>query len=159
MEEPERKFWEDLVDSNIRAGSLACLWCIKAQVSKRLSSAFNKWKLNAALIGLQEKMRKEQEGNKRKPIQDAVKILSNHKNDETSFLARLAEAEKKDVSAFQTSSNPNVANIAIHSSPSSKPNDSHLDIIHNETEDFAKLSLTLVDNDIDAETKRHLLCK
>lgn len=143
------------MDSNIRAGSLACLWCIKAQVNKKLSSAFNKWKLNAALIGFQEKQRKELEENKRKPVQDALKILSNHKDGETSFLSRLVEAEQ-DVNAFQVSSKPN--NV-IHSSPSNNPNDTSLDMIHSETEDFAKLSLTLVDKDIDAETKRRLLCK
>lgn len=49
VKESERKFWKELVDSNIRAGTIACLWCLKAQAIKRVSSAFNKWKLFTAM--------------------------------------------------------------------------------------------------------------
>ena len=49
IKQSEKKFWKELVDSNIRAGTIACLWCLKAQAIKRLSGAFNKWKVFTAL--------------------------------------------------------------------------------------------------------------
>lgn len=33
---------------------MACLWCIKSQLSKRLNTAFNKWRLNALIIRLSQ---------------------------------------------------------------------------------------------------------
>jgi hypothetical protein len=50
VKQSERKFWKELVDSNIRAGTIACLWCLKAQALKKLSQAFNKWKVYTAVI-------------------------------------------------------------------------------------------------------------
>jgi hypothetical protein len=37
-------YWNKLLDSNIRAGTMACMWCMKAQVVKRISVAFFRWK-------------------------------------------------------------------------------------------------------------------
>lgn len=39
-----------LLEANIRAGTLACLWCLKTQVIKKLSQAFYHWKLIAAML-------------------------------------------------------------------------------------------------------------
>jgi hypothetical protein len=50
VKQSERKFWKELVDSNIRAGTIACLWCLKAQALKKLSQAFNKWKVHTAVV-------------------------------------------------------------------------------------------------------------
>lgn len=38
-----------MLASNIRSGSLACLWCLKAQVLKKLSVAFNRWKYTSIM--------------------------------------------------------------------------------------------------------------
>lgn len=43
---------DKLLDTNIRAGGMACLWCIRSQLSKRMYAAFNKWRLHALLIRL-----------------------------------------------------------------------------------------------------------
>lgn len=45
IDHPENEAaWNKLVETNIRAGTMACLWCMKVQVFKRLSSAFHHWK-------------------------------------------------------------------------------------------------------------------
>lgn len=40
----EREAWSRLVDSNVRSGIIACIWCMKAQVVKITAMAFHKWK-------------------------------------------------------------------------------------------------------------------
>ena len=40
----ERETWSRLVDSNVRSGIIACIWCMKAQVVKITAMAFHKWK-------------------------------------------------------------------------------------------------------------------
>ena len=42
--EAEREAMDQLVESNVRAGVLACIWCIKTQVIKMMAAAFNRWK-------------------------------------------------------------------------------------------------------------------
>jgi hypothetical protein len=162
LQDPEKKFWQDLVDSNIRAGSLACLWCLKAQVNKRVSAAFNKWKFNTAIAVFEEKQRKEQEENRSEPVQDAVNILAKYKdasgntsNNDKSYSSRLASDSTYNPSNY--SSPPSKAFSGEENA--SSPRNQSLDLLQEETENFAKLSLTLVDKDIDPETKRRMLCK
>ena len=40
----EREAWSRLVDSNVRSGIIACIWCMKAQVVKITAMAFHQWK-------------------------------------------------------------------------------------------------------------------
>lgn len=40
----DQECWNKLIDANIRAGTLACMWCLKAHVTKKVSLAFYKWK-------------------------------------------------------------------------------------------------------------------
>ena len=47
---PLQDYWNKLLDSNIRAGTMACMWCMKAQVVRRLSVAFFKWKYTGAAV-------------------------------------------------------------------------------------------------------------
>ena len=42
--EAEREAMDQLVESNVRTGVLACIWCIKTQVIKMMAAAFNRWK-------------------------------------------------------------------------------------------------------------------
>lgn len=44
LKESEREYWNKLIDSNIRSGTVACIWCIKAQLLKRISMYFHRWK-------------------------------------------------------------------------------------------------------------------
>lgn len=48
MGQEEKDHWDKLVDSNIRAGTMACMWCMKAQLVKKTSLAFHKWKFAVA---------------------------------------------------------------------------------------------------------------
>jgi hypothetical protein len=34
-----------LLDANVRAGMMACMWCIRCQVNKMLAKAFHRWNL------------------------------------------------------------------------------------------------------------------
>lgn len=78
LREAERDQWQRLVDSNIRSGTLACLWCLKAQYVKRLSIAFNKWKLISALKGMQRKPPAEDTPRKAasKAVQNAIAVMN-----------------------------------------------------------------------------------
>lgn len=137
-------------------------------MNKRLSAAFNKWKLNTAIAAFQEKQQMTKDEKKAKPIQEALNVLSKYKGNDTSFLTRLAENEKmttpdriKSSSVAQiTKQNgkPPISPVKERS-PSSSAGISSLDLLQEETENFAKLSSTLVDKDIDPETKRRMLCK
>lgn len=40
----ERETWSRLVDSNVRSGIIACIWCMKTQIVKITAMAFHKWK-------------------------------------------------------------------------------------------------------------------
>jgi len=48
LKESEKDYWNKLLDSNIRAGTMACMWCLKTTYVKKISLAFYRWKLNAA---------------------------------------------------------------------------------------------------------------
>ena len=48
LKESEKDYWNKLLDSNIRAGTMACMWCLKTTYVKKISWAFYSWKLNAA---------------------------------------------------------------------------------------------------------------
>lgn len=50
LKDSEREYWNKLIDSNIRSGTVACMWCIKAQLLKKLSVAFHRWKFLAAVL-------------------------------------------------------------------------------------------------------------
>lgn len=170
LQEPEKKFWQELVDSNIRAGSLACLWCLKAQLNKRLSAAFNKWKLNATLMAIEEKRRKEEAEQKSKPLLEAISVLSKYTDQarqESSFLSRLADTRPK---AFTVTTTTTIGGtqdqLPNESTPTRKPtavsyspHNESLDLLQDETEHFAKLSHALLDKDTDPETKRKVLSK
>jgi hypothetical protein len=43
--EAEREAMDQLVESNVRTGVLACVWCIKTQYIKMMAMAFNRWKV------------------------------------------------------------------------------------------------------------------
>lgn len=43
--EAEREAMDQLVESNVRTGVLACVWCIKTQAVKMLAMAFHRWKV------------------------------------------------------------------------------------------------------------------
>jgi hypothetical protein len=43
--EAEREAMDQLVESNVRTGVLACVWCIKTQAVKMLALAFHRWKV------------------------------------------------------------------------------------------------------------------
>lgn len=48
LKESEKDYWNKLLDSNIRAGTMACMWCMKAQLVKKTSLAFHRWKFVVA---------------------------------------------------------------------------------------------------------------
>lgn len=78
----EKKFWQELVDSNIRAGTIACMWCLKAQGLKRLSVAFNKWKVFSAVKTQELILRESQEMHKSEvstAIDNALSIIRRYK--------------------------------------------------------------------------------
>jgi hypothetical protein len=84
LKESERKFWKELVDSNIRAGTIACLWCLKAQAIKRVCSAFNKWKFFAAVKNQEVIQVESHEQHKNKistVIDNALSLIHKYKED------------------------------------------------------------------------------
>jgi hypothetical protein len=84
LKEKERKYWQDLVDSNIRTGTLACLWCLKAQAIKKLSLAFNKWRLVSALksyeSNLLQQQSKEDPSEVVEVMDNAISIINRYKD-------------------------------------------------------------------------------
>jgi phosphopantetheinyl transferase (holo-ACP synthase) len=84
----ERQFWEQLVESNIRAGTLACLWCLKAQSLKKLGSAFNKWRVFPAIqayTAKQEELLLLKEREKQLVVDEAVEVLEKYQPSSTSL--------------------------------------------------------------------------
>eukprot|EP00981_Chlorochromonas_danica_P014801 scaffold8859_cov169-Ochromonas_danica.AAC.6 len=93
LREAEREQWRRLVDSNIRSGTLACLWCLKTQYVKKLSVSFNKWKLFSALT---EARRQREESPRRTAslaLQNAIDVMN-----------RLKPLDKKSSSSSSSSS-------------------------------------------------------
>jgi hypothetical protein len=86
LKQNERKFWQDLVDSNIRAGTIACLWCLKAQLIKKTSVAFNKWKLYAACKVFETKnrelveMKSSLDSRENDTVQNAISVLHKYRS-------------------------------------------------------------------------------
>lgn len=86
LKQNERKFWQDLVDSNIRAGTIACLWCLKAQLIKKTSVAFNRWKLYAACKGFEYKnreladMKASLDSRENDTVNNAISVLHKYRN-------------------------------------------------------------------------------
>lgn len=55
INEEESEYWKKLLDSNIRIGTMACVWCIKTQIVKKTSLAFHHWKLMTVSYFKQQK--------------------------------------------------------------------------------------------------------
>jgi len=53
--------WERLLDATLRSNSIACFWCLKVMVVKKLGVAFNRWRVMAAFFSISssEKMKYE----------------------------------------------------------------------------------------------------
>jgi len=49
--EGDREVWNRLLESNLRSGTIACLWCLKAQVIKMMGKAFRIWQRSAFFAG------------------------------------------------------------------------------------------------------------
>lgn len=99
LREAEREQWRKLVDSNIRSGTLACLWCLKTQYVKKLSAAFNKWRLFSALT---EARRQREESPRRTAslaLQNAIDVMNRLKplDKKNSLFSHMAEEEGEGV--------------------------------------------------------------
>lgn len=42
----ELPLWQELIDSNLRSGTIACLWCLRTLFLRRVSRAFHRWRVN-----------------------------------------------------------------------------------------------------------------
>lgn len=51
IDEPNSRVqtWNKLLESNLRSGTLACLWCIKSLATRRMSEIFMRWRMNARI--------------------------------------------------------------------------------------------------------------
>lgn len=174
------------MESNIRAGTIACVWCIKAQLFKKLSASFNKWKLFAALTAMAEHKPGSMvvaEAKSADAVGDAIDLLNRYKETESNLITRIVNGGNMQNITFpwqdrrvdasedmlRDSLDPPPAstnnNNNYHHEPSITiehhsytPDEAMLEYEH-QYSGFVRLSNTLLDKDTDPETKRKLLCK
>lgn len=171
LRDSEKDFWQQLVDSNIRASTIACLWCLKAHIIKKASVAFNKWKLFAAITRYESKIDETMSISKT-PTSFAnsdISILNPHGTVNKALDNAIAVINRfKSISgdAMDDPLNYNSSGSLMHHRDAefqsisadamtttqegvSVPKQKHL----------IELSKTLLDNGKDSETKRQILCK
>ena len=138
LKESERKFWKELVDSNIRAGTIACLWCLKAQAIKRISGAFNKWKLLTAIKNQEENLVESNVQHKTEissVIDNALSII--HKYKEEGIMNRInsnswknSQSDPELVFPWEERRNPQTTNTQLQSDAPLSINPSTLQYIN-----------------------------
>lgn len=175
-----------MVDSNIRAGTIACVWCIKAQLFKKLSASFNKWKLFAALKAMAEQRAGTMVVSDLKSadaVGDAIDLLNRYKETESNLVSRIVNGgniqnirfpwqdrrveQSEDIlrESLDRPSAPSSTGIYHQKEPSitvknhSYTPDEAMQEYEHQYSGFVRLSNTLLDKDTDPETKRKLLCK
>lgn len=57
----EDSAWDRLLNTTLRSNSIACFWCMKALVLKKLGNVFNRWKVVAVLISARMRERSKYE--------------------------------------------------------------------------------------------------
>lgn len=134
---------------------------------KRLSAGFNKWKLVTTIAAVQERQKEENEKNARNsvngsdgryrediqfPWEDRRQQMSSAVTTATSSI--LAEpSQPRAVSP--TKSIYTSTKSALHD----RKHQQELSYLEHETDGFEKLSMTLLDKDIEPDAKRKMLCK
>jgi hypothetical protein len=180
LREAEKEHWQKLVDSNIRSGTLACLWCLKAQYVKKLSMAFSKWRLFSALRAME--MKKEtsleysnnagdfgdnDDDSPRKAasiaLQNAIEVMNRikplHPSDPFPWEARRAQRNRQgDVTSNY---NEDTYDSRLEKTSFEPLEDVNAEDITEErhNKSFSQLTSALLDQTADAETKRQMLCK
>lgn len=143
---------DKLLDTNIRAGGMACLWCIRSQLSKRLYAAFNKWRLNALMLRLADKSKNDYLMNQKKtPFPPVDRSIDNKQAtilDEIPLNSKQSNHNKTNESSNENYSKKNVENASstgdktFHCIPSNH-----------------QLILSKLQENLDPEERRKLLCK
>lgn len=153
----EQEYWNKLLANNIRSGTMACLWCLKAQVLKKLSLAFYKWKYTSIMTN---------PSNSRHATPLKHRISSGIDLGAGNVSAALSSAMNR---VEDVKNAPPVESSAVNST--SKPTDktetqsimsSVMDIQYNSANSAhlnKYLQETLADKTTDFDTKRKILCK
>lgn len=178
LREAEREHWQKLVDSNIRSGTLACMWCLKAQYVKKLSVAFSKWRVFSALKAVGPRARKSStEDTPRKAasaaVQNALHVMNRLKpssNSRHSHSSATSGASASSTAAAYLESAPVQFPWEVRRSnesershrrdlPEPTPIPSASPVRDARDHSFAQLTSALLDTHSDPETKRQMLCK
>lgn len=175
--------WQKLVDSNIRSGTLACMWCLKAQYVKKLSKAFNKWRLVAAILQSREssaptEKRKVVDDSPRKAaslaVQNAIAVMNRikpvHRRDNTGSRESMKDESsvqfpwetRRTERLMQTKPTTSASRRDILEDFDNRPRQSRDSNYADPSEhgrSFTDLSSALLDTQADPEAKRQLLRK
>jgi hypothetical protein len=156
----EQVYWNKLIDSNIRAGTLACMWCLKAQVVKKVSLAFYKWKYTSMFnptVSPSKSIHNSANKNRNisSALESAVSLMSRMKSPAKDINSATENRKYSDESKISTS-NPtyedhqhqSILSSIMDSLQYNKSNSEHLD---------RYLREALVHKETDFETKRKLL--
>jgi hypothetical protein len=160
----EQLYWNKLIDSNIRAGTLACMWCLKAQAVKKVSLAFYKWKYTSMFNHTNSPSKSitnsaKKNGNISSALESAVSLMSRmksparnvdrstnrHKSDESKGSLTMSSNQTAEDQQHQS-----ILSSIMDSLQYNKSNSEHLD---------RYLREAFVHKETDFETKRKLLCK
>lgn len=171
LRDTEKDFWQQLVDSNIRASTIACLWCLKAHFIKKISVAFNKWKLCAAITRYESKIDESMsisktptsfansdisilnpQGTVNKALDNAIAVINRFKS---------ISGDGERTNSFNSSNsilNPRESEFQSISADLTASQDALMPQVGRQKH-LLELSKTLLDNGKDSETKRQILCK